>query len=178
IESDGEVTVFAGSNRRPLVTASAVSGAAVPPLMVGPSKPGQRFAPAASAVPAVPLAPAAPASARGGIPDLAALIAWIESLDASGLDGRDLTEIGLQGGERPWHVRAAMTPGQQLGHRIIDVETQKLSTKDVMLAMRVSADQYEVDLPLSGRIRADVGPDGVPHMLEGRVLVEKGIIVD
>jgi Protein of unknown function len=217
IESDGEVTVFAGSNKRPLVTASAVSGSAVPPLMVGPSKPEQRFAPAASAVPAVPLAPATPASARGGIPDLAALIAWIESLDASGLDGRDLTEIGLQGGnltvddqrngkqwtftnidlsvtrpkgggiavtlgsqggERPWHVRAAMTPGQQLGHRIIDVETQKLSTKDVMLAMRVSADQYEVDLPLSGRIRADVGPDGVPHMLEGRVLVEKGIIVD
>ena len=128
--------------------------------MVGPSKPGQRFAPAASAVPAVPLAPAAPASARGGIPDLAALIAWIESLDASGLDGRDLTEIGLQGGnltvddqrngkqwtftnidlsvtrpkgggiavtlgsqggERPWHVRAAMTPGQP-GHRIIDID--------------------------------------------------------
>jgi hypothetical protein len=47
-----------------------------------------------------------------------------------------------------------------------------------MLAMRMSADQYEVDLPLSGRIRADVGPDGIPHMLDGRVLVEKGIIVD
>src|SRR5437762_1775114 len=75
IESDSEVTVFAGSNKRPLGAASAVSGSAVPPLMVGPSKPGQRFAPAASAVPAVPLAPAAPASARGGIPDLAALIA-------------------------------------------------------------------------------------------------------
>src|SRR6476646_8347232 len=85
--------------------------------------------------------------------------------------------ISAQGGERPWHVRAAMTPGQP-GHRIIDIETQKLSTKDVLLAMRVSADQYEVDLPLSGRIRADVGPDGIPHMLDGRVLVEKGIIVD
>ena len=216
IESDSEVTVFAGSNKRPLVTASAVSGSAVPPLMVGPSKPGQRFAPAASAVPAVPLAPAAPASARGGIPDLAALIAWIESLDASGLDGRDLTEIGLQGGnltvddqrngkqwtftnidlsvtrpkgggiavtlgsqggERPWHVRAAMTPGQH-GHRIIDIEMQKVSTKDAMLAMRWGDDQYEIDLPLTGRIRADIGPDGIPHMLDGRMAVEKGVVVD
>jgi len=217
IESDSEVTVFAGSNKRPLVTASAVPASAVVPRMGPPPKPEQRGTPVVSAVPAAPLAPATPASARNGIPDLAALIAWIESLDASGLDGRDLTEIGLQGGnltvddqrngkqwtftnidlsvtrpkgggiavtlgsqggERPWHVRAAMTPGQQPGHRIIDVETQKLSTKDVMLAMRVSADQYEIDLPLSGRIRADVGPDGVPHMLDGRVLVEKGIIVD
>ncbi|HZD27160.1 MAG TPA: DUF3971 domain-containing protein, partial [Xanthobacteraceae bacterium] len=216
IESDSKVTVFAGSNKRPLVTASVVSPSAIPPLMGPPSKPEQRPAPAASAAPAAPLAPAAPANARSGIPDLAALIAWIEGLDASGLDGRDLTEIGLQGGnltvddqrngkqwtftnidlsvtkpkgggiavalgsqggERPWQVRAAMTPGQP-GHRIIDIETQKLSTKDVMLAMRVSADQYEVDLPLSGRIRADVGPDGIPHMLDGRVVVEKGIIVD
>src|SRR5437762_12074060 len=70
-----------------------------------------------------------------------------------------------------------MTPGQQ-GHRIIDIETQKLSTKDVMLAMRLNADQYESDLPLSGRIRADVGPDGIPYMLDGRIVVEKGLIVD
>jgi hypothetical protein len=53
---------------------------------------------AAPAAAAAPPAAAAPASARSGIPDLAALIAWIESLDASGLDGRELTEIGLQGG--------------------------------------------------------------------------------
>ena len=32
------------------------------------------------------------------MPDFAALLAWIESLDASGLDGRDLSEIGLKGG--------------------------------------------------------------------------------
>src|SRR5204863_7539400 len=122
--------------------------------------------------------------------------AWTERRDASVLDGREPTEIGLQGGnltvddqrngkqwtftnidlsvtrpkgggiavalgshslERPWHLRAAMTPGQQ-GHRIIDIETQKLSTKDVMLAMRLDADQYECELPPSARIPADIGP--------------------
>ncbi len=217
IESDSKVTVFAGSNKRPFVTASVASAPALAQPIRSPAK-VDRAAQAATPEPgasAAPVAPAAPATVRS-VPDLAALIAWIESLDASGLDGRDLTEIGLQGGnltvddqrngkqwtftnidlsvtrpkgggiavalgshslERPWHLRAAMTPGQQ-GHRTIDIETQKLSTKDVMLAMRLNADQYEADLPLSGRIRADVGPDGIPHMLDGRILVDKGLIVD
>ena len=50
--------------------------------------------------PAAPAAPAAtaPSASRNGVPDFAALLAWIEGLDAKGLDGRDLTEIGLQGG--------------------------------------------------------------------------------
>ena len=218
IESDSKLTVFAGSNKRPFVTASAASAPAPSQPIRSPAN-AERAAAAARPEPpasAAPLAPAAPASVRSSVPDLAALIAWIERLDASGLDGRELTEIGLQGGnltvddqrngkqwtftnidlsvtrpkgggiavalgshslERPWHLRAAMTPGQQ-GHRIIDIETQKLSTKDVMLAMRLNADQYEADLPLSGRIRADVGPDGIPYMLDGRIVVEKGLIVD
>src|SRR5262249_12762628 len=98
IESDSKVTVFAGSNKRPLVTASAMLAPAVrgstPPAKV------ERAAPAATAAPAAPAAPAANAGAtmRNGVPDLAALLAWIESLDARGLDGRDLTEIGLQDG--------------------------------------------------------------------------------
>jgi hypothetical protein len=70
-----------------------------------------------------------------------------------------------------------MTPGQQ-GHRIIDIDTQKVSAKDLMLAMRWSTDQYEPDLPLSARIRADIGPDGIPSMVDGRIVVDKGAIID
>jgi hypothetical protein len=223
IESDSKVTVFAGSNKRPFVTASATSQPAASGITRSPAKIDRTaaaatvapVAPVTSAAPAIPV-PTAPATTRSGVPDLAALLAWIESLDASGLDGRDLTEIGLQGGnltvddqrngkqwtftnidlsvtrpkgggiaialgshgvERPWQMRAAMTPGEQ-GRRIIDIETQKLSTKDVMLAMRLGEGQYEPDLPLSGRIRAQIGPDGIPHMLDGRMVVEKGLIVD
>src|SRR5258708_7177180 len=178
----------------------------------------ERAAAAASVAPVTSAAAAAGAgsTARNGVPDLAALLTWIESLDAGGLDGRDLTEIGLQDGnltvddqrngkqwtftdidlsvtrpkgggiavalgsqavERPWRIRAAMTPGQH-GHRIIDIEMQKVSTKDAMLAMRWGDDQYEIDLPLTGRIRAEIGPDGIPHVLDGRMAVEKGVVVD
>ncbi len=220
IESDSKVTVFAGSNKRPFVTASAMLPPVVPAQASPPAK-VERAAAATSAAPVTPPPSAAPAAgagstARNGVPDLAALLAWIESLDAGSLDGRDLTEIGLQDGnltvddqrngkqwtftdidlsvtrpkgggiaialgsqavERAWRMRAAMTPGQH-GHRIIDIEMQKVSTKDAMLAMRWGDDQYEIDLPLTGRIRADIGPDGIPHMLDGRMAVEKGVVVD
>lgn len=211
IESDSQVTVFAGSNKRPFVTASAAPAAAARLVPANVER-------AATVTTVAPVAPGAsvPAAVRSGVPDFAAMLAWIESLDASGLDGRDLTEIGLKGGnltvddrrngkqwtftnidlsvtrpkdggiaitlgsegsERPWQMRAAMTPGAQ-GHRIIDIETQRVSAKDLMLAMRLGEGLYEPDLPLSARIRADIGPDGIPDMLDGRILVEKGVIVD
>jgi hypothetical protein len=208
IELDSKLTVFAGSNKRPFVTASALSI----PLVTG-TTPSPPVAPIA-ALP-VPTAPAASTS-RTGVPDFAALLAWIESLDAGGLDGRDLTEIGLKGGnlsvddkrngkqwtftnidlsvtrpkdggiavklgsegiERPWQMRAAITPGQH-GHRIVDIDTQKVSAKDLMLAMRWGEGLYEPDLPLTARIRADIGPDGRPRMIDGKVVVEKGFVID
>jgi len=211
IESDGKVTVFAGNKQRPFVTASASST----PIITGAtlsSVRAERTAPLAT----VPAAAAAGAANRNGIADFAALLAWIESPDASGLDGRDLTEIGLKGGnltvddqrsgkqwtftnidlsvtrpkgggiaftvgsegaERPWLIRATMTPTQH-GRRIIDIETQKVPAKDLMLAMRLGEGQYEPDMPLSGRIRADIGPDGKPQMVDGRIVVEKGFIID
>ena len=73
--------------------------------------------------------------------------------------------LGSEGVERPWQMRATMTPGTA-GPRIIDIEAQKVSAKDLMLAMRVGEGLYEPDLPLSARIRADIGPDGIPRMLE------------
>jgi hypothetical protein len=215
IESDSKVTVFAGSNKRPFVTASASSNPAITGATLAPARLVAPITTVAAPQVATP-APSTVPAARGGVPEFAALIAWIESLDAGGLDGRDLTEIGLKGGnltvddqrngkqwtftnidlsvtrpkgggiavtlgsegvERPWQMRAAMTPGQQ-GHRIIDIDTQKVSAKDLMLAMRWSTDQYEPDLPLSARIRADIGPDGIPSMIDGRIVVDKGTIID
>ena len=219
IESDSKVTVFAGGNKRPFVTASANAA----PGLSGPAQAAAKLERAAvlgavaPPVSSTSTPPATSAVTRNGVPDFAVLLAWIESLDASGLDGRDLAEIGLKGGnltvddqrngkqwtftnidlgvmrpksggiavtlgsenvERPWHMRAAMTPGQEPGHRIIDVEAQKVSAKDLMLAMRVGESQFEPDLSLSARIRADIGPDGIPHMLDGKILVDKGVIID
>jgi Protein of unknown function len=208
IELDSAVTVFAGGNKRPFVTASALSN----PMVTG-STPAA--AQAATTPTLQPVAPSAESNIRSGVPDFAALLAWIETLDVGALDGQELTEIGLKGGtlsiddqrngkqwtfsninlsvtrpkgggiavmlgsegERPWQMRAAVMPGQQ-GNRIIDIETQRLSAKDLMLAMRRGEGLYEPDLPISARIRADVGADGIPRMIDGRVVVEKGYVID
>lgn len=205
VERDSRLTVFAGSMKRPFVTAAAVST----PLITG-SASAKAFAPVAVAD------ASSTAPAGSSVPSFAALLAWIESLDAGGLDGGDLSEIGLRDGnltvdderngkrwtftnidlsvtrpkgggiavsmgseqaERPWQLRAAMTPGER-GHRLLEIDTQKLSMKDLMFAMRWGEGLYDLDLPLTSRIRADIGPDGIPSMVEGRIVVEKGFIVD
>ena len=214
IEPDSKITVFAGANnKRPFVTASAGEIPAQPegsppphaadPLVTSTTPGAPKGADAAKPVPAPAL------------PDFAALLAWLDGLGATGLDGHELSELGLKSGnltvddqrdgrqwsfhdinlsltrpksggialtlssdavEPPWLLRAALTPAAY-GHRIIDIETRKLPANDMMLAMRLSG-PYELDLPLTGRVRADIGPDGIPVAVDGRIVTEQGYLVD
>jgi hypothetical protein len=202
IEPDASVTVFAGANKQPFVTASAAQV---------PVRAGLASAAAISDVP-----PTQPASARSTVPNLAALLAWIDGLGASGLDGRDLSELGLKNGnltvddqrtgkqwtfedinlsltrvssggvaltvsseapDKPWLFRAIVRRGEG-GNRHLEIETQKLPAKDLLLVMRIGGGHYEPDMPVTARIRAELGPDGAPLMINGQVLIEKGYIVD
>ena len=83
IELDGNVTVFAGSDKRPIATAS------VPPPVPDSDPSGERDP---NTDPNEPSAP------KTGIENLTALLAWIDSLGVSGLDGHDLAELGLKSG--------------------------------------------------------------------------------
>jgi hypothetical protein len=74
IETDGKVTVFAGANTRPIA--------------VAPSPVLSQQAPAA----------AQPNTPRSAVEDIAAVLAWIDGLSASGLDGHGLGELGLKNG--------------------------------------------------------------------------------
>ncbi len=76
IEADSSVTVFAGADKRPLASASPPAGAALP------------AAKSASE----------PMPARAEFENLAGVLAWIDGLGASGLDGYDLRELGLKDG--------------------------------------------------------------------------------
>ena len=202
IESDSKVTVFAGANKRPFVTASAAS------------TPVQRAIPLAAARPERLATGAVPAGRAA--PDFAALLAWIDTLGATGLDGRELGELGLKNGnltvddqrngkqwsfhdinlsltrpsqgslaltlssgavDAPWKLRAEMIPSGN-SHRIIDIEAEKVPARDLMLAMRLGDGQLEPDFPLSAHIRAELAPDGTPRILGGSILLEKGFLID
>jgi len=194
IETDGTVTVFAGANARPIVTA--------PPGVLPPP------APADGAAPAVSL--------RGGFADLAAALAWIDNLGATGLDGHDLREVGLKNGnltvddqrngkrwtfsgidvsfarpeqggvmfrlasenpERPWQVSAALRPLEG-GVRAVGIEARRVPARDLLLALRLGEGAIETDLPLSASVRAEFTPDGTLQAARGQLIADAGFIRD
>ena len=87
IEQDGQVTVFAGADKRPIATAS-VPGSAATLLRAAQEKAN---VPAASGA-------VQPNTARRVRDVFAALLSWIDGISQSGLDGHDLRELGLKNG--------------------------------------------------------------------------------
>ncbi len=79
--------------------------------------------------------------------------------------------------DRPWVLSAAMRPLAD-GVRAVGIEARKVSTRDIMLAMRLNAGAFDVDLPLSASVRADVSADGTPQVVQGQLVADAGTITD
>ena len=144
------------------------------------------------------------------------MLAWIDGLGATGLDGHDLRELGLKNGnltvddrrnqkhwsftginasltrpasggltfrlasenpQRPWILSAAMRPLGG-GERAVGIEARHVSSRDILLALRVSQADLDVDLPLSGSVRADIGRDGSLRQMQGQLVADSGTIVN
>ncbi len=196
IETDGSVTVFAGADKRPIATASPV---------VVPVSPGQTADPKpAQGLP------------RAAFNDVAGIVAWLDGIGASGLEGHDLRELGLKNGnlvvddrrsgkrwtfdrinaslmrpeqggvvfrlesdnpDRSWVISAAMRPLAD-GMRAIGIEARKVSTRDMLLALRLNEGSIDVNIPVSASIRADIAADGTPQVVQGQFFTDPGTIVD
>jgi hypothetical protein len=87
VESDGKVTVSTGTDQRPLATAPAI--AAVGAVVVGPRPSTPAFASGNDRTAEIKRSPQE---------SFAAFLTWFDSLGALGLDGGDLTEVGLKSG--------------------------------------------------------------------------------
>ena len=87
IEQDGQVTVFAGADKRPIATAS-VPGSAATLLRAAQEKAN---VPAASAA-------VQPNRAASRARRVCGPLSWIDGISQSGLDGHDLRELGLKNG--------------------------------------------------------------------------------
>ncbi|MGE5164860.1 MAG: hypothetical protein ACM3IH_12680 [Sphingobacteriales bacterium] len=196
IETDGRLTVFAGADKRPIATATPNTG--IPPI--------DQAAPSVNPRGAL----------RAEFDKIAAIMAWIDALGQTGLDGHDLRELGLKNGnlvvddrrngkrwtfdginasltrprrggvvfrlesddpERSWSLSAAMRPFAD-GVRAVGIEARKVSTRDILLALRVGTDGLDIDLPVSASVRADILPDGTPQVVQGQLIAEVGTIFD
>ncbi|MBS0535258.1 MAG: hypothetical protein JSR72_14465 [Proteobacteria bacterium] len=198
IETDGRVTVFAGGNNRPIATA---------PPTLAPKPPGSATpTPEENTLEAPPAAVAGLAGLMSWIDNVGATGLDGHDLREIGLkDGSlsvddrrngkrwmfDRINASLmrpaQGGvvfrlesvnpQRPWILSAAMRPLPD-GTRALGIEARKVSTRDVLLATRLDSDKFEVDLPVSASVRAEVAADGRIRMVQGEVFADAGSITD
>lgn len=80
-------------------------------------------------------------------------------------------------GARPWSLRATIGPAEN-GVRSVDIRADKVSTANILLALRVKDLTYTADLPLTGELKGELGRDGVPTFFRGKVMVGAGNIID
>jgi hypothetical protein len=209
IEADGSVTVFAsGSDKHPIAMASAPSSLAA-------QQASQEKKPV-TALPSSPAAPRATPTNPAAADSIAAVLAWLDGIGQSGLDGHDLRELGLKDGtltvddartgkrwnfqnitlnlerprgggivvtvgsenpKRPWGLTASIKPTAN-GYRSVALEARQVAANDLLLASRVDDGTLEIDLPLSASLRGEIGPNGVPQALVGRIVADAGSIND
>jgi hypothetical protein len=194
IEPNGEVTVFAGADNRPIATAPAVPTEAFDAShQAGDKSPQQKGAEA-----------------------FAAFLSWLDSLSAMGLDGYDLTEIGLKSGslsvddrrngkqthferinlsltrphagemifsvgsdstEQPWTLLAGVKPVGH-GRRAVSIEAHKVMLRDMLMSLRQGDDQLVAEIPVSASLHGELGPDGMLDTATGRILAGPGVVGD
>ena len=200
IETDGQITISTGAERRPIAVTPAIVKPALAdasaPLAVGPAS--------ANAAPAAPT----------GAENFAALMAWLDRFATADAENEILGELGLKDGnlivddrrngktwtfeqinfsmnrygrggiifnlgseneDRPWQLSAAVVPsGYQ--KRSVRIDAQHVSTRDILLAMRLDEGDFQFDIPITGSIRAEIGADFMPQVVEGRLRSEGGRI--
>ena len=195
IEADGRVTVFAGANKRPIATASS-------------TLPAAQSNPLADSLPQAPLRGGAQdiAGILGWIDGLGATGLDGHDLRELGLKNGNLIVDDLRNGKRwtfsrinvsltrphqggvifrlasddpvrPWVLTAAVRPLGD-GVRAVGIEARRVSSKDILLAMRLNEGDFDVDLPLSGSLRAEISSDGTLQRLQGQVTVDQGTVID
>src|SRR5262249_17510576 len=80
-------------------------------------------------------------------------------------------------GARPWSLRATIGPAEN-GVRWVDIRADKVSTSNILLALRFKDLTYNADLPLTGELKGELGRDGLPTFFRGKIVVGAGHIID
>ncbi len=88
--------------------------------------------------------------------------------------------VALQVGEdgsHAWSLRVVVGPSAN-GVRSVDIRADKVSTTNILLALRLKDLTYSADLPLSGELKGELGRDGLPTYFRGKISAGAGTIID
>ena len=80
-------------------------------------------------------------------------------------------------GSHAWSLRVLVGPPAN-GVRSIDIRADKVSTTNILLALRMKDLTYSADLPLSGELKGELGRDGLPTYFRGKITAGAGNIID
>jgi hypothetical protein len=84
--------------------------------------------------------------------------------------------VGEEGGHA-WSLRVAVGPPAN-GVRSVDIRADKVSTTNILLALRMKDLTYSADLPLTGELKGELGRDGLPTYFRGKITAGAGTIID
>ena len=198
ITPDGYVTVSTGDNARPLATGVASrKEAGIPPAFP------RQAAPTAVPAPQSP-AGASPVSADSTQTGMLAGLDG-QNLNEIGLKNGNLIVDDQQRGNkwnfqnitlslrRPHDGGVAFSLGEEGRHawslhvlvgplangvRSVDIRADKVSTTNILLALRLKDLTYSANLPLSGELKGELGRDGLPTYFRGKIVAGAGDIID
>src|SRR5206468_464031 len=84
--------------------------------------------------------------------------------------------VGEDGG-RAWSLRVVVGAAEN-GVRSIDIRADKVSTSNILLALRMKDLTYSADLPLTGELKGELGRDGLPTYFRGKLIAGEGNVID
>lgn len=80
-------------------------------------------------------------------------------------------------GNHAWSLRVSVGAASN-GVRSVDIRADKVSTTNILLALRLKDLTYSADLPLSGELKGELGRDGLPTYFRGKLSAGAGQVID
>src|SRR5712692_254921 len=80
-------------------------------------------------------------------------------------------------GSKAWSLRVVVGPPAN-GVRSVDIRADKVSTTNILLALRLKGLTHSADLPLTGELKGELGRDGLPTYFRGKITAGAGHIID
>ena len=91
--------------------------------------------------------------------------------------GGVIVRLGSESDKRPWALVAAVQPIHN-GARAVQIEARHVPANGLLRALHLGDGTLQASVPLSASLRGEIGSDGVPRNLAGRLVAEGGFIGD
>jgi hypothetical protein len=82
-----------------------------------------------------------------------------------------------EAGKAPWSL-GVVVGAPANGVRSVDIKADKVSTRNILLALRMKDLTYSADVPLTGELKGELGRDGLPTYFRGKIIAGAGPIID